>query len=206
MCVLDFIKHHFESQTQTQVSYFTFRAAYCYFLPLRTLWRGSATLTSELTPALELIHITLQMWLDGGFISLSLKIVQWKFCIGPLLCCYGQGFANIAYGKVRDMDGKTNKMRWNSSVWLPAPGAMLDTQNSTEKWNEKWVWSSGFRTDKSQRPPAGFTKGKFQWPMSSWEQLACVKSMIIWNLFWLFRSHWKQNTVRALLVPGKSGC
>lgn len=48
VCLTDFfIKHNFESQTQTQVSYFTPRTAYCSFLPLRPL---CGTLMSQLAP------------------------------------------------------------------------------------------------------------------------------------------------------------
>lgn len=51
MCVIDFfIKHNFESQTQTQVCYFTW-VVWWSFLLLRLFWRGSAALTSELGTA-----------------------------------------------------------------------------------------------------------------------------------------------------------
>ena len=129
-CVLGFfIKHHFESQTQTQVSYFTLRAGCCHFLPLRLLWRGSVTLASELATGADAHNpVDTCRWVMKTS-HLSLKTKQWNFAFGQVPCCYGQPSASPSYGKVRDMEGRsgclTSKMRWNSlsslGSWHPVP-------------------------------------------------------------------------------------
>ena len=132
MCPWLHIKHHFESQTQTQVSYFTPRAGCCHFLPLRLLWRGSVTLTSELATGAD-AHNPVDTCHCVVTSHLSLKTKQWNSAFSQVPCCYGQCSASPSYGKVRDMEGRSNcltsKMRWNSlsSLWFLAPCATLDT-------------------------------------------------------------------------------
>lgn len=131
VCILDFfIKHHFESQTQTQVSHFTPRAGCCHFLPLRLLWRGSVTLTSKLTTGADAHNPVDTCHCVIVTSYLSLKTNQWNFTFSQVPC---QRSASPSYGKVRDMEGRsnclTNKMRWNSLSTLRflAPFATLDT-------------------------------------------------------------------------------
>lgn len=171
-----FLIKYFESQTQTQVSHFT-PTVVVAISPLLTPLKGISDLDIQ-THHLEPIHITLLIpvtaW-DCDFTSVS-KTKQWNFTFSQAPASTS---ASPSYGKVRDMEGRSNCLiKWDETAWAssgswhPVRHAWYIEDTGEMKW-KKWVWSSGFSTDRSWRPPASVTKWKFQWICNRWTVRLC---------------------------------
>lgn len=134
-----FIKRNSESQTQTQVSYFTW-VVFCSFLPLRPLWRGSGTLTSELITGPSTHNLA------DTFLCLMVTSYRfsnnflWKPCseiLGWAESLAGQSCLLQSWG-YREEKGLCP---------TPVPCLIHRRHRRNTGWNEKSVSSSGFSTD-----------------------------------------------------------